>query len=49
MISFQLVTEKKKQVHPFLEHNCPILSSFKIVTIFNITSAEIKTKSVDVF
>ena len=42
-VSFQLVIEKKKKVHPFLEHNCIIL---KIVTIFNITSAEIKTKLV---
>ena len=30
-----------------LEHSCAILSSFKIVIIFNVTSAEIKTKSAD--
>ena len=33
--------------HSFLEHGCTILSSFKIVIIFNNTSAEIKTKSAD--
>ena len=36
------------QVRPFLEHSCTILSFFKIVIIFNITSPEIKTKSADV-
>ena len=36
------------KVCSFLEHSCAILSSFKIVIIFNITSAEIKTKSADV-
>ena len=36
------------KVCPFLEHICAIFSSFKIVIIFNITSAEIKTKSADV-
>ena len=36
------------KVHSFLEHSCAILSSFKIVIIFNTTSAEIKTKSVEV-
>ena len=41
----QIVLSK---VRPFLEHSCAILSSFKIVIIFNITSAEIKTKSADV-
>ena len=35
------------KVRPFLKHNCSILSSFKIVVIFNLTSAEIKTKSAD--
>ena len=35
------------KVCPLLVHSCTILSSFKIVTIFNITSAEIKTKSDD--
>ena len=29
-------------------HSCAIFSSFKIVIIFNITPAEIKTKSADV-
>ena len=33
------------KVRSFFEHSCAILSSFKIVIIFNITSAEIKTKS----
>ena len=28
------------QVHPFLEHSCAILSSFKIVIISNNTSAD---------
>ena len=32
----------------FLEHSCAILSSFKIVIIFNNTSAEIKTNSADI-
>ena len=36
------------KVRLFLEHSCAILSSFKIVIIFNDTSAEIKTKSTDV-
>ena len=36
------------KVCSFLEHSCAILSSFKIVVIFNILSAEIKTKSADV-
>ena len=36
------------KVRSFLEHSCAILSSFKIVIIFNNTSAEIKTKSADV-
>ena len=31
-----------------LEHSCAILISFKIVIIFNTTSADIKTKSADV-
>ena len=35
------------KVRPFLDHSCSILSSFKIVVIFNLTSAEIKTKSAD--
>jgi hypothetical protein len=34
------------KVRPFLDHSCANLSSIKI--IFNITSAEIKTKSADV-
>ena len=36
------------KVRSFLEHSCAILSSFKIVIIFDNTSSEIKTKSVDV-
>ena len=36
------------KVRSFLEHSCAIVSSFKIVIIFNNTSAEIKTKSADV-
>ena len=37
------------KVRPFLDHSCcSILSSFKIVVIFNLTSAEIKTKSADI-
>ena len=36
------------EVRPLLQHSCAILSSFKIGIIFNITSAEIKTKSADV-
>ena len=36
------------KVRSFLEHSCAILSSFKIVIIFNNKSAEIKTKSDDV-
>ena len=31
-----------------MEHSCTILSCFKIVVIFNNTSAEIKTTSADV-
>ena len=31
----------------FKEHSCAILSSIKIIIIFNNTSAEIKTKSAD--
>ena len=34
------------KVRSFLEHSCAILSSFKIVVIFNITS-DVKTKSAD--
>ena len=40
--------EKLAKVRSFKEHSCAILSSFKIMIIFNITSAEIKTKSADV-
>ena len=36
------------KVRLFLDRSCAILSSFKIVVIFNITSTEIKTKSADV-
>ena len=36
------------KVGSFLEHSCAILSSFKIMIIFNNTSAKIKTKSTDV-
>jgi hypothetical protein len=32
----------------FLDRSCAILSCFKIVVIFDNTSAEIKTKSADV-
>jgi hypothetical protein len=39
---------KDTEVRSFLEHNCAILSSFKIVIIFNNTSAKIKTKLADV-
>ena len=39
---------KSAKIHSFLEHICAILSSFKIVIIFNSTSAEIKTKSADI-
>ena len=35
------------KVRSFLEHSCVILISFKIVIIFNTTSADIKTKSAD--
>ena len=36
------------KVRSLLEHICAILISFKIVVIFNTTSADIKTKSGDV-
>ena len=36
------------KVRLFLDRSCAILSSFKIVVVFNILSAEIKTKSSDV-
>ena len=36
------------KVRLFLDSSCAILSSFKIVGIFNNTSAEIKKKSADV-
>ena len=36
------------KVRLILEHRCAILSSFKIVIIFNDALAEIKTKSADV-
>ena len=36
------------KVHLFLDHSYAILSSFKIMIIFNNTSAKIKTKSADV-
>ena len=36
------------KVRLFLDRSCAILSSFKIVVIFNSTTAEIKTKSADV-
>ena len=36
------------KVRSLLEHSCAILISFKIVVIFNTTSAYIKTKSADV-
>ena len=36
------------KVRLFFKHSCGILSSFKIVVIFNKTSAEIKIKSADV-
>ena len=36
------------KVRLFLDGSCTVLSSFKIVVIFNNTSAEIKTKSADV-
>ena len=42
------MTKKNPKVRPFKERSCVILSSFKIVIIFNVTSAEIKTKSADV-
>ena len=35
------------KVRSFKEHSCAILSSFKIMIIFNNKSAEIKTKSAD--
>ena len=44
-VKYALILTKVRQ---FLEHSCAILSSFKFVVIFNITSAEIKTKSADV-
>ena len=36
------------KVRPFLEHSCAILSSFKIVVIFNMTSADFVLISADV-
>ena len=36
------------KVRSFAEHRCAILSSIKIMIIFNNTSADIKTKSADV-
>ena len=54
MTSFKIETPlngKKhcvSRVHSFLEHSCTILSSFKIVIIFNNKSAEIKTRSAEV-
>ena len=36
------------KVRLLLDRTCSILSSFKIVVILNITSAEMKTKSADV-
>ena len=44
--SLILVTVIK--VLSLLEHSCAILISFKIVVIFNTTSADIKTESADV-
>ena len=35
------------KVRLFLDRSCAILSSFKVVVIFNNTSVEIKAKSVD--
>ena len=35
------------KVRLFLDRSCAILSSFKVVVIFNNTSVEIKTKSAD--
>ena len=35
------------KVRSFLEDSCAILISFKIVVVFNTTSANIKTKSAD--
>ena len=36
------------QVRSLLEHSCVILISFKVLVIFNSTSADIKTKTADV-
>ena len=50
MIGLFPSTRVHLKVRSFWEHSCTILSSFKIVIIFNIciTSAEIKTQSDDV-
>ena len=40
--SEKIRVKSSSKVRSFLEHSCAILSSFKIVVIFNITSAEIK-------
>ena len=39
---------QKNKVHSFLEHSCAILNSFKIVIIFNNTSADFVFISADV-
>ena len=39
--------EGSSKVLSLLEHSCSILISFKIVVIFNTTSADIKTMSAD--
>ena len=45
---WQTLTLALIKVRSLLEHSCSILISFKIVVIFNTTSADIKTKSADV-
>ena len=44
----ELPCSQLKSVHFLKEHTCATLSSFKIVIIFNNTSAEIERKSADV-
>ena len=43
----QPLKDPPTKVRSLLEHSCAILISFKIEVIFNIKSADIKTKSAD--
>ena len=47
-MEFQAGGYQITKVHSFYGDSCAILISFKIVVLFNTTSADIKTKSADV-